>query len=99
MSLDLAVLDENGHVAKSIPIELEEHNALLNMIKPGALLYRMKDYYGDFEFAPHEFEPLMQEVELLSKTNIHSLEVFTKKLLPLIRYARSVDLSIVGIAD
>jgi hypothetical protein len=102
MSLDIAILGENGTLKTLVSIGADDHYRLMQLVNSrGGLLARLKDYYADAEFEPSEMERLAVEVEdLISQSqNDDSLSSFLKAILGLTALAKSVQKPLIAIAD
>jgi hypothetical protein len=63
MSLDLSILGHDGNPGRSVPLNVDEHWALVQEAdRLGLSLWkRMSDYYEDADYSQQEVLPLLEE--------------------------------------
>lgn len=69
MSLDIAILTDEGAQGESVPLGTETHYALMQIVSGTQckLLPRMNDYYADADFDSDEITLLLKEVKLVQQ--------------------------------
>ena len=79
MGLDFAYLGDDGSPARSVPIGVTKHWAIVQAARSAdfPLLLRMQDYYEDAEYAANEVDALLRELrrleELLAEGDMKTL--------------------------
>lgn len=102
MSLDFAVLEDDGAPAAYLPLSIQLHHELmagaceLNLVQ----LLRFKEYYQDLEVAPDELAAVSRDVDtLLAATDNAAPLAFLNQLNRLISMAAADRKSLQAIAD
>ena len=69
MSLDIAILGQNGSPKMQVSIDPDDHHRLMQVVglSSNALLRRIQDYYADAEFSSDEIAALLQEIAVLQE--------------------------------
>lgn len=102
MSLDFAVLGQNGSPEKTIPLSVDIHHELVIAAANLGLarFQEFDDYYEDAEIAVADLPGLAEEVATL-RTQVCSIELqrFLDSLSDLITYASSNEKALHAIAD
>jgi hypothetical protein len=66
MSLDIAILGENGSPKQQVSIGVDDHWRLMQLVgEDDGLLKRLGNYYADAEFQKIELDELAQELTAL----------------------------------
>ena len=104
MSLDIAVLNDDDGIDRSVPIGVEEHQRLMNLCRESAgieLLLRFGDYYEEGEIFSQELLRLGEELrdaETKAKGDSELTRII-RGLIGLVNLAREKKRSIVAIPD
>ena len=102
MSLDFAVLSENGTPEQTISLSVNLHHELITAANELSLdqILRFEDYYEDVEFAPADLQVLATQVAVLrEKIGQSDLRAFLEDFGFLISKAASHDKALHAIAD
>ena len=103
MSLDIAILNEEGTPYSEISVSPDNHLLLIKqaeMLKLDQLL-RMSDYYEDVDYTVQETLLLQQEMETLAKDCAGKPDFcgLVDTMQDLIRYAVNDEKAVAAIAD
>jgi len=102
MSLDFAVLSENGTPEETISLSVSLHHELINAANELSLdqILRFEDYYEDVEFVPADLPVLAMQVAVLrEKIGPSDLRALLEDLEFLINKAASHEKTLHAIAD
>lgn len=102
MSLDLAVLDQDGKPAQTVSLGVEAHCELMLISKKRSMrcLLRLSDYYSDSEFSGGDLEHLREEVLVISQDKLtDELKGIVAEMLKLIDLAVQLGVPLFAIAD
>ena len=102
MSLDFAVLGQNGAPEKTVPLGVKLHHELVTAAaKVGlARFQEFEDYYEDVEISVTDISGLAEQVSALrAQTHSIDLQRFLDDLLELVAYAMSSGKALHAIAD
>ncbi len=103
MSLDIAILNEEGTPYSEISVSPDNHFLLMKqaeMLELGQFL-RMRDYYEDVDYTVHETLLLQQETETLARDCAGKPDFcgLVDTIQDLIRHAVNDEKAVVAIAD
>ena len=103
MSLDIAVLDDNGAPARQVSIDIRDHCRLMQQVNDShhRLLQRISDYYTDVEYSSNELDSLIAEVSsvLLRCRNDQQLTSILEGLCEVAKIAKKTNVSLFALAD
>lgn len=103
MSLDVAILGDDGRPEAEIHISARIHGALMSRVmqSESPLLARMSDYYGDVDYATMEVALLLDELVRLHDDVLHDTELnlLVEELILLAKAAVRVRTGLAVIAD
>ncbi len=103
MSLGIAVLDDDQHVIRSVPLVADDHAAFMTIVarEELALLCRLKDYEEDAEIFVPEFDVLRSDLSVASVRCVpgSTLHLTLVELEKLRRFASDRARSIIVLAD
>lgn len=99
MTLDVAILGEDGAPSDSVGVGVDDHWTLLERARPRErfpLLGRLTDYYADASFAPGDVPKLRAELASLDRAGLEDL---IDGLIALASQAHAADMGLEAIAD
>lgn len=103
MSLDIAVLDDEEHVVRSVPIGVDEHAAFMEIVnrKGPTVLGRLSDYYEEAEIFPPEFDDLHTELSVATSecSRSSALHRTLLEFRELLSFAEEQSRSLVALPD
>ena len=102
MSLDIAILGEDGSPKQQVSIGVDDHWRLMQLVgKDDGLLKRLHNYYADAEFQNNELDSLTRELTALRARccDDERLLSFLNALVGLATLAKQAQQSLHAIAD
>ena len=103
MALDIVILAEIGEPEITVPIRVNEHARLLEIVDDATLplLSRLRDYYEDVEYEPPELESLAAELDFVAERELTDDELarLVAELMNLVTSAKRMSRKVVAIAD
>lgn len=103
MALDIAVLGEDGSVARRVPLPINAHTRMMQEAgtRKLPLLGRLNDYWGDAVFDVSELAALRGELErlLLGRPGDNEVQALATALIGLVDFAAARESNVHALAD
>lgn len=103
LALDIAVLGEDGSVARRVPLPINAHTRMMQEAgtRKLPLLGRLNDYWGDAVFDVSELAALRGELErlLLGRPGDNEVQALATALIGLVDFAAARESNVHALAD